>query len=102
MKIGIIREGKVPPDFRVPLTPKQCKAIQTLYPEVEVYVQKSNIRVFKDDEYAALGLKLVDDLQNCDIIFGVKEVPIDMLIPNKTFVFFSHTIKKQAHNQKLL
>jgi len=102
MKIGIIREGKVPPDFRVPLTPKQCKAIQTLYPEVEVYIQKSNIRVFKDDEYAALGLKLVDDLQNCDIIFGIKEVPIDMLIANKTFVFFSHTIKKQAHNQKLL
>lgn len=102
MKIGIIREGKVPPDFRVPLTPKQCKAIQTLYPQVEVYVQKSNIRVFKDEEYAALGLKLVDDLENCDIIFGVKEVPIDMLIPNKTFVFFSHTIKKQAHNQKLL
>ena len=102
MKIGIIREGKVPPDFRVPLTPKQCKAIQTLYPQVEVYVQKSNIRVFKDEEYAALGLRLVDDLENCDIIFGVKEVPIDMLIPNKTFVFFSHTIKKQAHNQKLL
>ena len=102
MKIGIIREGKVPPDFRVPLTPKQCKAIQTLYPQVEVYVQKSSIRVFKDEEYAALGLKLVDDLENCDIIFGVKEVPIDMLIPNKTFVFFSHTIKKQAHNQKLL
>lgn len=58
--------------------------------------------MFKDEEYAALGLKLVDDLENCDIIFGVKEVPIDMLIPNKTFVFFSHTIKKQAHNQKLL
>jgi alanine dehydrogenase len=102
MKIGIIREGKVPPDFRVPLTPKQCKAIQTLYPQVEVYVQKSSIRVFKDEEYAALGIKLVDDLTACDIIFGVKEVPVDMLIPNKTYVFFSHTIKKQAHNQKLL
>ena len=102
MKIGIIREGKVPPDFRVPLTPKQCKAIQTLYPQVVIHVQRSNIRIFPDEKYSELGILLVDDLSDCDIIFGVKEVPIQELIPNKTYVFFSHTIKKQAHNQKLL
>lgn len=102
MKIGIIREGKVPPDFRVPLTPKQCKAIEILYPGVEILIQKSNIRVFKDEAYAEMGLKLVDDLQACDLIFGVKEIPVDMLIPNKTYIFFSHTIKKQVHNQQLL
>jgi len=102
MKIGIIREGKVPPDFRVPLTPKQCKAIEILYPGVEILIQKSNIRVFKDEAYAEMGLKLVDDLRACDLIFGVKEIPVDMLIPNKTYIFFSHTIKKQVHNQQLL
>lgn len=100
--IGIIKEGKTPPDFRVPLTPKQCKKIQILYPEVRILVQRSPIRTFKDDEYDNEGIELVDSLENCDIIFGVKEVTIDDLIPNKTFVFFSHTIKKQTHNQKLL
>jgi hypothetical protein len=100
--IGIIKEGKTPPDFRVPLTPKQCKAIQILYPDVRIVVQKSPIRTYADSEYAAEGIELVESLENCDVIFGVKEVNISDLIPNKTFVFFSHTIKKQAHNQKLL
>jgi hypothetical protein len=100
--IGIIKEGKTPPDFRVPLTPKQCKAIQILYPDVQIVVQKSPIRTYADSEYEAEGIELVDSLENCDVIFGVKEVNISDLIPNKTFVFFSHTIKKQAHNQKLL
>jgi alanine dehydrogenase len=102
IKLGVIREGKVPPDFRVPLTPKQCKAIETLYPHVKVQVQRSPIRTFKDSEYADQGIELVDSLHECDIIFGVKEVQIADLIPNKTFVFFSHTIKKQPYNQKLL
>jgi hypothetical protein len=102
IKLGIIREGKVPPDFRVPLTPKQCKAIETLYPHVKVQVQRSPIRTFKDSEYAEQGIELVDSLQDCDIIFGVKEVQIADLIPNKTFVFFSHTIKKQPYNRALL
>lgn len=102
IKLGVIREGKVPPDFRVPLTPKQCKAIETLYPNVKVQVQRSPIRTFKDSEYADQGIELVDSLNESDIIFGVKEVQIADLIPNKTFVFFSHTIKKQPYNQKLL
>jgi alanine dehydrogenase len=100
--LGIIREGKVPPDFRVPLTPKQCKTIETIYPNVKVQVQRSPIRTFKDSEYAEQGIELVDSLQDCDIIFGVKEVQIADLIPNKTFVFFSHTIKKQPYNRALL
>lgn len=102
MKIGIIREGKVPPDFRVPLTPSQCKQIKETYPTVNVVVQSSPIRAFKDDEYRHEGIEVVDDLNDCDVIFGVKEVPMDMLIPDKTFVFFSHTIKKQPYNRKLL
>jgi len=102
IKLGIIREGKVPPDFRVPLTPKQCKTIETIYPNVKVQVQSSPIRTFKDSDYAEQGIELVDSLQDCDIIFGVKEVQIADLIPNKTFVFFSHTIKKQPYNRALL
>jgi alanine dehydrogenase len=102
IKLGVIREGKVPPDFRVPLTPKQCKSIELLYPNVKVQVQKSPIRTFKDEEYVAQGIELVDSLEDCDIILGVKEVQIADLIPNKTFLFFSHTLKKQPYNRALL
>lgn len=102
VRIGIIREGKVPPDMRVPLTPQQCVKVQDLYPEVEIQVQTSPIRAFKDEEYTALGIKVVEDLSDCDIILGVKEVNIEDLIPGKKFMFFSHTIKKQPYNRKLL
>lgn len=100
--IGVIREGKVPPDLRVPLTPKQCKAIEVLYPEVKVVVQRSPIRTYSDAAYAEQGIELVDTLEECQYIFGVKEVPISDLIPNKTFFFFSHTLKKQPYNRALL
>lgn len=102
VKIGIVREGKVPPDYRVPLTPLQAAAIPQRFPGVTVAVQPSPIRKFTDAEYAAAGVSLQEDLTDCDILLGVKEVPIDMLIPNKTYLFFSHTIKKQPHNQKLM
>lgn len=100
--LGVIREGKVPLDFRVPLTPKQCKAIEVLYPEVKVVVQTSPIRTFPDQAYTDLGIEIVDSLAACDYIFGVKEVPINQLISNKTFFFFSHTFKKQPYNRELL
>jgi saccharopine dehydrogenase (NAD+, L-lysine forming) len=101
-KIGIIREGKTPPDFRVPLTPAQCAAVKKKYPQIELVVQPSPIRKFRDDEYTAAGISLQEDLSDCDLLMGVKEVPIDMLIPSKTYLFFSHTIKKQPHNAKLM
>jgi len=102
MKIGIIREGKTPPDKRVPFTPQQCKSIVETYPAVELYIQKSPIRAFEDVEYENLGLNMVDDLSQVDVIFGVKEVNIEDLIPNKTHFFFSHTIKEQPYNRDLL
>ena len=102
IKIGILREGKVPPDKRVPLSPKQCKIVQLKFPSVEVIVQPSPIRSFSDDEYLAEGILLNEDLSNCDILLGVKEVNISDLIPNKKFLFFSHTIKKQSYNRALL
>jgi hypothetical protein len=102
IRIGVIKEGKVPPDFRTPLTPHQCKVLKTMYPKAEVVVQSSPIRTFTDQEYLDHGVEVVDDLSDCDIILGVKEVPIPSLIPNKTFLFFSHTIKKQPYNRELL
>ncbi|MEM7550712.1 MAG: NAD(P)-dependent oxidoreductase [Bacteroidota bacterium] len=100
IKIGIIKEGKHPIDRRVPLTPQQAKQLQSEF-DVEVFVQSSDIRCFKDEEYESLGLQIVEDLESCDIILGVKEVPIDWLIPHKTYFFFSHTIKKQDYNKDL-
>lgn len=101
MKIGIIREGKTPSDSRVPLTPKQCAYISEIYP-IDFVIEPSPNRCFKDEEYAQEGLKISEDLSNCDVLMGVKEVPIQQLIPSKTYFFFSHTIKKQPYNRKLL
>lgn len=102
MKFGIIREGKTPPDKRVALSPSQCKELLQTYPELEIVIQPSPIRAFKDQEYSDLGLKMEEDLSGCDVIIGVKEVPLDMLIPNRTYLFFSHTYKLQPYNKTLL
>jgi saccharopine dehydrogenase (NAD+, L-lysine-forming) len=102
IKIGIIKEGKVPLDKRVAITPEQARQITDLYPNVEVVCQSSNIRCFTDDDYRAQGIKVVTDISDCDLIFGVKEVPIPNLIADKTYFFFSHTIKKQPYNRDLL
>lgn len=102
IKLGIIREGKVPPDKRVPLTPKQCKQVEQLFPQVKVVVQTSPVRAFTDKQYTEEGVEVVSDLSDCDIIMGVKEVNKSDLIPNKKFLFFSHTLKKQPYNRDLL
>ncbi len=102
LKIGLIKEGKIPSDYRVALTPEQAYALMKKYSELEIIVQSSEKRAFTDDEYRELGIKVTDDVSDCDILMGIKEVPVDMLIPGKTYLFFSHTIKKQPHNRKLL
>ena len=102
MKFGIIKERKNPPDRRVVFTPSELLKLKELYPQAEIKVESSDIRVFKDEEYAALGFEVTQDVSDCDVLIGVKEVPVDALIPNKKYFFFSHTIKKQAYNRKLL
>jgi hypothetical protein len=102
IKIGLIREGKVPPDKRVPLSPKQARQLMDTFPQAEVLVQSSKIRCFPDEEYLAEGIQVKENLEECDILMGVKEVPVQDLIPNKTYLFFSHTFKKQPYNAKLL
>ena len=101
MKIGILREEKCPQDNRVPLIPAHCSIIQDQY-DVELVIQHSEIRSYKDEEYLAAGVTVVEDLSDCDLLLGVKEVPTDLLIPHKTYMLFSHTIKKQEYNRKLL
>ena len=102
MKIGVIREGKTPPDQRVPLTPAQCAELKRLYPDVELVVESSEVRRIGDDEYRQEGIDVVTDLQGCDVLLGVKEVPLNELRDDTTYLFFSHTYKLQPYNAKLL
>jgi saccharopine dehydrogenase (NAD+, L-lysine forming) len=101
MKVGIIKEGKIPPDARVPLIPDQCADIPGRFP-VDVVVEPSPVRCYQDEEYREAGVPMSSDLGDCDVLLGIKEVPISMLIPDKTYCFFSHTIKEQPRNRKLL
>lgn len=100
LKIGIIREGKVPPDSRVPLDPAQCKSL--LDKGIDLVVQPSEGRCYSDQDYRDAGVPLQEDLSDRSVLLGVKEVPIDQLIAGKTYFFFSHTIKEQAYNRDLL
>ncbi|MEY4876081.1 MAG: hypothetical protein RL708_1230 [Bacteroidota bacterium] len=102
MKIGVLREGKNPPDNRVALSPHQCKVVERKYANIDLVVQPSPIRCYSDEEYMQAGITMQEDLSDCDILLGIKEVPIDKLMDNKTYLFFSHTKKKQPHNKNLL
>ena len=102
MKFGIIRERKNPPDKRVVFSPEKLQELIGKYPSAKFVVETSDIRVFSDLAYKNAGFEVVSDVSDCDILLGVKEVPVDALIPNKKYFFFSHTIKKQPYNRKLL
>lgn len=102
MKIGIIQERKTPPDYRVPLTPQHCAELKKTHPEIEVVVEESPKRSYTHAEYEAAGIPVVKDVSDCDVLLGVKEVPMSHLIDGKTYFFFSHTIKKQPYNRELL
>ena len=102
MKIGIIKEFKTPSDKRVVFTPSKCVAAKKLFPKVEFLIESSDIRCYSDKEYSDLGFDVVNDISDADILIGVKEVPMNKLIPNKKYFFFSHTIKKQPYNKDLL
>lgn len=101
MKIGLIRERKTPPDQRVALSPEQCALVKQQF-LVDIVAEPSLIRSFQDEEYRAAGIELTDDLSDCDLLLGIKEIPVEALIQGKTYCIFSHTIKKQVYNRKLL
>ena len=100
--IGLIKEGKVPADNRVALTPAQCRWLIKNIPDCRLVVQRSTVRCFSDAEYAHAGVELSDNMQECDLLFGIKEAPVDDLIADKTYLFFSHTRKQQPHNRPLM
>ncbi|MBF4484449.1 NAD(P)-dependent oxidoreductase [Flavobacterium sp. CSZ] len=102
MKFGIIKERKNPPDRRVVFSPNELAKLKQTYDDAVVEVESSDIRIFSDVQYKSMGITVTDDVSGSDVLFGVKEVPVDSLIPNKAYFFFSHTIKKQPYNQKLL
>ena len=102
LQLGLIREGKIPSDNRVAFTPLQCKWIQEHFPDVHITVQHSNTRCFSDKDYLMRDINVGENLQHCDILFGIKEIPVEMIIPGKTYLLFSHTKKLQPHNRKLI
>ncbi|MDQ2656997.1 MAG: alanine dehydrogenase, partial [Bacteroidota bacterium] len=102
LTIGLIREGKTPPDKRVAFTPAQAEEIEQRFPGVKVVCQTSDVRAFRDEEYRDLGIEVASDLRGCDVLVGIKEVQVRDLVDDKTYLFFSHTLKKQPYNRKLL
>ncbi len=102
LKIGLIKEGKVPADNRVALIPAQCKWIKKHLPGVDVVVESSASRCFADAEYIRAGITVTDDVSGCDLLLGIKEVPQSQLLADKTYMFFSHTRKKQTYNQEMI
>lgn len=102
IKLGILRENKIPPEKRVPFTPEQAALILKDYPNVEIYIQPYVSRCFSDREYEKAGVLVKNDISDCNILMGIKEVAVKNLIPKKKYIFFSHTIKKQPQNKALL
>jgi alanine dehydrogenase len=102
MKFGIIKERKNPPDRRVVFSPEKLQEFKEKFSKATIKVESSGIRVFPDKDYKSAGLEVTENMLDCDVLLGVKEVPVDALISNKKYFFFSHTIKKQPYNRKLL
>ena len=102
MKFAIIKERKNPPDKRAVLSPKAAVALQKIFPHAKVIVESDDNRTFSDEEYRQNGIEVKESIEECDVLLGVKEVPVEALIPQKKYFFFSHTIKKQPYNRKLL
>jgi saccharopine dehydrogenase (NAD+, L-lysine-forming) len=102
LKIGLIREGKIPCDSRVALTPSQCKWLHKNFNDIRVTVQHSSSRCYSDKEYQLAGITVQEDMSDFDILMGIKEVPVNMLIDGKTYFFFSHTKKLQPYNQAMI
>ncbi len=102
LKLGVVRETKTPPDKRVPFTPSQCRELKQRYPSLDIVVQPSDYRCYSNEEYIREGVPMEEDLSGCDVLMGVKEVKIEALLDNKTYLYFSHTAKKQPYNRGLL
>jgi len=101
LKIGLIKEGKIPADNRVALTPAQCRWLNRKFTDMNIVVQASPHRCFSDQEYTRAGITVTEDMSDCDVLLGIKEVPVNDLVSGKTYLFFSHTKKQQLYNRQL-
>ena len=100
-RIGIVKETKNEWERRVPITPDDVQSILSDLP-VEIKIQPSELRIFEDFLYQRIGANVDDNLQDCDLIFGIKEIKLKDLIPGKVYSYFSHTIKGQSYNMGML
>jgi alpha-aminoadipic semialdehyde synthase len=98
--VGIRREDKSIWERRVPLIPDHVPFLREL--GIDVGVQPSDSRVFKENEYVSAGATIAEDLSKCPVVFAVKEIPSPFFQKGGTYVFFSHTIKGQPHNMPML
>ena len=101
IRIGLIRETKIPVDNRVALIPSQCKWLQKNFASLKIYAQPSETRCYTDKEYEMAGVEIKEELSECDYLFGIKEVHPDSLLSGKKYLFFSHTRKMQPYNRSL-
>ncbi|HEY66899.1 MAG TPA: hypothetical protein G4N97_01335 [Thermoflexia bacterium] len=99
--IGIRREDKSIWERRVPIIPQHVRQLQEEY-GIEVWVQPSEIRVFRDEEFAQAGARVEEDISPCPVVFAVKEIPAHFFQPGHTYVFFAHVIKGQPYNMPML
>ena len=102
ISFALIKERKNPPDRRVVFSPEKCQEVSSQFPQANICAESSNIRVFPDAAYQRAGVEVCQDVSKADVLLGVKEVPVDALLEGKKYFFFSHTIKKQPYNKKLL
>jgi hypothetical protein len=102
IKIGLLRETKTPPDRRIALSPKMAAELISRYPQLDIVVQPSSGRCFADHEFIDAGIRIQEDLSDCDLLFGVKEVGISAMMEGKHYLFFAHVAKKQEYNRSLL
>ncbi len=99
--IGIRREDKNAWERRAPLIPAHVRELIRDLP-IDLWVQPSPRRVFTDDDYRREGAQVSEDLSACSVILGVKEIPADLFLDGRVYLFFSHTIKGQPQNMPML
>ena len=88
---AIIKERKDPPDRRVVFSPEKCQEVIKKFPDARIIVEASDVRIFPDEAYREAGFEVVEDISAADVMLGVKEVPVDALIPNKMIETCSFT-----------
>lgn len=100
-KVGIRREDLYAWERRAPLIPEHVRELVAEH-KLDCIVQSSDHRVYSDDDYRRAGISVVDRLDDCPVVIGLKEIPVGVLQPDKVYVFFSHTIKGQPFNMPML